>query len=119
MTTFESWPNWNPAIKSISVDGPLAPGTPFQWKAGPGTIKSTLQVVDPPNLVAWTGKTMGINAIHVYRLEAHDDTTRVYSDESWDGLIVRLLRGPLQKMLQDSLTTGLEHLKRAVEASGG
>lgn len=118
LTAFERWPTWNPDIKSITIDGPVAPGTRFQWQAGPGTIKSILQVVEPLHLVAWTGKTMGIHAIHVYRLEAKAGATHVYSEESWDGLIVRILRGPLQRMLQDSLATGLEYLKRAAETSG-
>jgi hypothetical protein len=69
-----AWPSWNPAVRSASLNGPLAVGTTFLWKSGPGTIISTLQQVDPPHVLAWTGKTLGIKAIHVYRLEARDDS---------------------------------------------
>jgi hypothetical protein len=70
-----AWPSWNPAVRSASLNGPLAAGTTFRWKSGPGTITSTLQQVDRPHVLAWTGKTLGIKAIHVYRLEARDGGT--------------------------------------------
>ena len=44
----DAWQSWNPAIKMASLDGPLAEGTTFRWKAGPGTITSTLRQVTPP-----------------------------------------------------------------------
>jgi uncharacterized membrane protein len=37
----EHWPEWNPAVSSVALDGPLRPGTTFRWKAG-GTITSTV-----------------------------------------------------------------------------
>jgi hypothetical protein len=87
----------------------------FRWKAGPGTITSTLESVEPPKVIAWTGKTVGIKAIHVYQLEPRGETTIVKSDESWDGLIVRLFRGPMTKTLQKSTESGLRYLKTEAE----
>lgn len=113
----ERWPAWNPDVKSASLEGDLAPGSTFRWKAGPGTIVSTLQTVDPPREIAWTGKTMGIAAVHVYRLEPREGGTRVVSEESWAGFLVRLLRGRMAKQLQTSLEGGLAHLKVAAERS--
>jgi hypothetical protein len=115
LTDIDSWPSWNPEVKSASLAGPLAKGTRFRWKAGPGTITSTLQTVEPPQLIGWTGTTIGIKAIHVYRIEPHGDATIVKSEESWDGLVVRLLRGPLRKTLQRTTESGLRHLKTEAE----
>lgn len=70
MADIEHWPSWNPDVKAASMDGPLAPGTVFKWKAGPSTITSVLQEVQRPETLAWTGRTVGIRAGHVYRLEA-------------------------------------------------
>jgi hypothetical protein len=42
LTAFERWPSWNRDVKSMSVQGPIAPRTIFRWKAGPGTITSGL-----------------------------------------------------------------------------
>ncbi len=48
LTALESWPSWNPDIRSIAVDSPLREGTTFRWKAGPATIPSTVRDVDAP-----------------------------------------------------------------------
>jgi hypothetical protein len=55
----DQWPSWNPDIKSVELQGPVQPGTVFRWKAGPSSLTSTLQVVDPPREIAWTGTTIG------------------------------------------------------------
>jgi uncharacterized protein YndB with AHSA1/START domain len=71
----DQWPSWNPDVKSVTAEGPVQPGTVFRWKAGPSSLTSTLQVVDPPHQIAWTGTTMGIKAVHVFRFQATDDGT--------------------------------------------
>jgi uncharacterized protein YndB with AHSA1/START domain len=118
---FDSWPEWNPEVRSMSVDGPVSKGTRFKWRAGPGTITSTLQRVERPDLIAWTGKTLGMEAIHVWRFEPRDGGTLVSTRESWAGLLPRLLRGPMRKALQESLDDGPPHLKAEAErrAAGG
>lgn len=115
LTGFDQWPRWNPDVKSMSYDGPLTPGSQFRWKAGPGTIVSTLEQVEPPRLVRWRGRTMSIGAIHEWRLEPRDGGTAVETEESFAGLAARLFRGPLQKTLDKTLDQGLEHLKREAE----
>ena len=115
LTDLESWPRWNSDVKSMSVEGALAKGTVFRWKAGPGTITSTIQDVQPPTLIAWTGTTFGIKARHVYRLEPQGDGTLVHTEESYEGLVARLLRGSLQKTLEKGLSDGLRYLKAEAE----
>ncbi len=119
LTRFENWPNWNPEVKSMSFPGPLAPGSEFRWKAGPGTIVSTLSRVEPPRYIAWRGRTLTINAYHEWWLEAHGDGTFVRTQESFYGLLARFLRGPLQKTLDRSLEEGLERLKQESERRAG
>jgi uncharacterized protein YndB with AHSA1/START domain len=115
LTDLESWPRWNSDVKSMSIDGPLATGTVFRWKAGPGTITSTIQDVQPPTLITWTGTTFGIKARHVYRLEPRGDGTLIHTEESYQGLVARLLRGSLQKTLERGLSDGLRSLKAEAE----
>jgi uncharacterized membrane protein len=31
LTGFEQWPDWNPDVKSMSFEGPVAPGSEFRW----------------------------------------------------------------------------------------
>lgn len=113
ISDIESWPAWNPGVRSARLEGELAPGSTFRWKAGPGTIISTLQSVEPEREIGWSGRTMGIEAVHVYRLEPVGDDTRVVSEESWAGWPVRLLRARMRRMLERSLRPGLEHLETA------
>ncbi|TML98042.1 MAG: polyketide cyclase [Actinobacteria bacterium] len=115
LTTIERWPGWNPAVKEVSMPDSVTEGSTFRWKAGPGTITSTLQRVEPPRLIAWTGNTFGIKANHVYTLEPRDGKTFVRTEESYDGLVSRLFSRPLQKTLDKALAEGLGHLKAEAE----
>ena len=115
LTDVERWPRWNPDVKSAALAGPLAEGTHFRWKSGPATISSMLRVVDAPRLVAWTGSTLGIRAVHVHRLEEKDGATLVVTEESWDGLLVRVLGRSFTRTLQKAIDSGLAHLKTEAE----
>ena len=116
LSEIDSWPTWNSDVASAKLDGHLAPGSTFRWRAGPARITSTIRNVEAPRRIEWTGRTLGIDAVHVYALESDaDGGTTVTSAESWDGRIVRLLRGRMQRQLQQSTESGLEQLKRAAE----
>jgi len=110
-----AWPSWNPDVKFAELDGPVEPGTVFRWKVGASSLTSTLQVVDPPHELAWTGRTMGIRAIHVFRFDAHDGGTAARSEESWEGLIASLLKRWSRRTLQKGIDDVLSHLKAESE----
>lgn len=116
ISQIEQWPDWNPEIREVEVGGPIAPGTSFRWKAGPGTIRSTLQTVDAPTEISWQGKTMGITALHVYRLRQAGEVVNLSTEESWRGLLPRLLRSMMQKYLDESIRLGLIAAKTRAEA---
>jgi uncharacterized protein YndB with AHSA1/START domain len=115
LTSFEHWPSWLGDVKSMAMQGPVAVGSVFRWKAGPGTITSTIQRVERPRLIAWTGRTFGIRAIHFWSLEARGGGTFVRTAESYEGLVSRIFRRPLQKTLDRALDDGLHDLKAEVE----
>ena len=115
LTGFEAWPSWNPDVSSVALDGDVAEGTVFRWKTGRATITSTLRQVERSRIVAWTGKTTGIDAVHVWRLEPRGGGTFVRTEESWQGLLVRVLSGPMRKSLQKAVDGGLQHLKAEAE----
>jgi hypothetical protein len=56
-----------------------------------------------------------MKAFHVWRLEPNNGTTRVQTEETFDGLMARLLRRRLSKTLTSSLESGLRHLKTEAE----
>jgi len=115
LTGIKHWPSWNPDVRSVSMHGALSAGSEFRWKAGPGTITSTLEHVEPPRRVAWSGKALCLKAMHVYALEARNGMTLVRTEESYDGLVARLFRARLQKTLDGALESGLRHLKAEAE----
>ncbi|HMK92853.1 MAG TPA: SRPBCC family protein, partial [Thermoleophilia bacterium] len=115
LTDLEAWPRWKSDVSSLSLRGPLVPGSTFVWKTGRTTITSTLRQVEAPGRIAWTGRTMGIRAIDVFTLEERDGRTRVVEEESWEGAIVRLLSGRLHRTLQSSIESGLRSLKAEAE----
>lgn len=115
LTAIDRWPTWNPAVKSVSVDNGIDEGSTFRWKAGPGTIRSTIQDFEKPWRIAWTGTSLGIKAIHVHTLEPLGDKTLVKTEESYDGAVARIFRGRLQKTLDTALRRELQHLKAEAE----
>jgi uncharacterized protein YndB with AHSA1/START domain len=115
IAAIDQWPSWNPDVKSVTVQGPVRPGTVFRWKAGPSSLTSTLQMVDPPHEIAWTGTTVGIKAVHVFRFQARDGGTLARSEESWEGLLARLLKGYSRKTLDKGIRSVLAHLKAEAE----
>ena len=115
ISAIEGWPAWNPDVRSAELDGPVQPGTVFRWKAGPSSLTSTLQVVDPPDAIVWTGRTMGIRAIHVFRFEAREGGTLARSEESWEGPIASLLKGWSRRTLKKGIDDVLSHLKAESE----
>ncbi|RPJ21194.1 MAG: polyketide cyclase [Planctomycetaceae bacterium] len=115
LTDFERWPSWMPDVKSMSFSGRVQAGSGFRWKAGSWTINSTIRRVEPYRLIAWTGEMIGIEAVHFWHLEDRNGTTLVTTEESWGGLLPRLLRGPLRNTLAKSLESGLQALKVQAE----
>lgn len=115
MADIEAWPSWNPDVKKACLKGELEEGTQFQWKTKVGKITSLLQKVEPPHLLAWTGRIMGINAIHVWKIESKDGKTVVVTEESWEGALSRVMSGRMQTMLEESINSGLQYLKSESE----
>jgi uncharacterized protein YndB with AHSA1/START domain len=116
ITDLSTWPTWNHDVKSMTVGGPLEPGSVFRWKSGSASLVSTLQSVDQPREIGWTGVSMGIHAVHVFHFEPSDGGTRARSAESFRGLIPSVLKKYSRKVLQRGIDGILGSLK--IEAEG-
>jgi hypothetical protein len=46
------------------------------------SLTSILQAVDPPHENGWTGTTLGIKAVHVFRFAPRNGGTLAHSEES-------------------------------------
>ncbi len=115
LSDLRRWPEWNTDVSTMSMDGPLTLGTRFHWKVSGFTINSQLIEVSPPARIAWSGRMVGVNAIHVWHLEAKGSGTEVTTEESFEGLLPTLLPGLMQRMLEKALGQGIQMLKNACE----
>ncbi|MGB2832837.1 MAG: SRPBCC family protein [Methylotenera sp.] len=115
ITEIDSWPSWNPAIKSARLNGAIGVGTTFNWKIGGIPITSTFQEIQPTMKIVWTGKAIGTRAIHVWSLNSTLDGVLVQTSESFEGWLVSLMSKSMQKTLDESLVSWLKELKRRAE----
>ena len=114
-TDIERWPQWQPDVSSAKLEGNLAVGSVFRWKGGGLNITSTLVEVQPPRRIGWTGKALGLDAVHIWTFEPQDGGTRVVSEESWSGWLARILKIFSPSILEKSMEKSLQVLKAHVE----
>jgi len=115
LTGIDRWPEWQPDVSSVALEGDLAVGSVFRWKAKGMNITSLLQVLEPKRRVGWTGRSLGMNAIHVWVLDPRGEGTRVVTEESLSGWFPRVLKIFDSHFLEKSLMRSLQVLKDRVE----
>jgi uncharacterized protein YndB with AHSA1/START domain len=119
ISDIEGWSSWQPDFGESHLDGALAPGSTFRWKSGGRGVSSTIQQVEPPSRLAWTGSAAGAKAKHVWIVEPKGSGVVVRTEESFEGLVVVILKRSMQRLLDSSLQKRLEALKRAAESTSG
>lgn len=117
LTDVNQWSAWNPNISEARLEGALKPGSTFRWKSGGTAILSTLQEIEPQHRLSWTGQVIGTRAIHTWVLEPQVDAVIVRTEESFEGWLVQLTKGMMQRMLDATLQEWLERLKQKAEAA--
>jgi len=111
----EAWPNWQPDIAAVKLDGDLKAGTTIRWKAQGLTIRSRLHTVEPDSRIGWTGNVLGMYTIHNWTFEAQGETTRAITEESLSGWLTPLMKLFDPHFLEKSLTATLLRLKIKLE----
>jgi hypothetical protein len=114
LSDIEAWSEWNPAVQHAELSGALLPGGEFRWRAGGVVIHSVLRDVMRPSRLSWTGKTMGLRAIHAWEIEAVDGgkASLVRSRESLDGWWLSPFRHRVQRSVERSTEAWLDALAR-------
>ncbi len=110
LTNIAEWSRWNPGVNRVKVHGPIESGTQFEWRSGRIPISSRIEVVEPERKIAWTGRSLGMDAIHIWEFEARDDGLFARTEESLDGTLARWFSGQLQGKLQTALSESLRLL---------
>lgn len=115
LTDINNWSTWQSDIKQSHLNGELKPHASFDWSSGGVKIHSTLQNLVPMKHFGWTGKSMGIYAIHNWALSENGEGTMLKVEESMEGLLAKLLKKPLNKKLEASLQLWLDLMKGECE----
>jgi uncharacterized protein YndB with AHSA1/START domain len=114
-TNIDEWARWNPDVSKANLRGPLSVGTEFHWKMGGASIASVLKEVEPKRRIGWTGRTLGIHALHLFTFQQTDNGVRVRTEESMEGIPAKLLARLMRRMLRSGLEKNVRALKSESE----
>jgi uncharacterized membrane protein len=121
LVDYESFPSWQRAVKSVSVETRDSAGrgeeVSFEIDAKVRTIRYTLRYsYEPPGRISWdyvSGDVKDVDGEMVFEDRGDGTTLATYSLALDPGV---WLPGPLQKVLNDQVMKGsVEDLKRRVE----
>jgi uncharacterized protein YndB with AHSA1/START domain len=115
VTDIDRWPEWQSDVTSAKLEGNLAVGATFRWKAKGLSINSTIQELEPGRRIGWTGDAIGMRAIHLWTFEPQEDGTQVITEESLSGWFPRILKLFDPTFLEKSLVGSLQVLKIQTE----
>ncbi len=115
LTDINKWQTWQKEIKTAKLNGPLQPDTTIDWKTGGIKIHSTIHTSEPYAHFGWSGKTIGLFAIHNWKITELNKQTEVVVEESMEGILATLFKKTFNKRLDKSVRTWLEFLKKECE----
>lgn len=115
LSDLDRWPEWNPSIRSMYLQGPLREGARFDWNAGGLPVRSIVQQFEPDSRIAWTGRSPGIRARHLWHLSDEGPGTRIETAESFSGWLARCFPGTTKRVLNGALEQGIAALAREAE----
>ncbi len=116
LADMEHWPAWNTDVTYLTLKGELKPGTQFVWKEKGAKPTSYLQSVLPDQQLGWTGKAMGLSAVHIFTLVPQNGGTLVVQEESLEGWLVSVFKPVVRKLGNSGMVHWNNALKRRVEA---
>jgi uncharacterized protein YndB with AHSA1/START domain len=119
LTGIDDWPRWQPDVTRAGLRGDLTSGVDFEWNAKGVNITSTIKQIVPRQIIGWTGKSIGMKAIHLWKFEPKGGSTHVTTEESLSGWLPGLIRVFDPAFLDKSLTGSLLTLKHEAEKERG
>lgn len=114
-SNINNWPQWQNEITFARLEGALAEGAVFRWRAMGMNITSTLQEVVTNKIIGWSGKSIGMKAVHIWKFEKQGNKTTVSTEESLSGWLPRFIQWFKPDFLDASLSKSLQTLKNQAE----
>ena len=104
----ELWPTWYPEFQDVVIQGggpDLKPGARFRWRTFGVTLDSKIEEFVPFERLAWSARSMGIDAYHAWLIERLPSGCRVVTEETQNGWVARL-----NNLLRPRSTSGIHQV---------
>jgi len=111
-----AWTSWQKDIASASLEGAFEVGNSFRWSSYGLEVTSTIYAITDHARILWGGTGAGITGIHEWLFAESQDGVHVTTDESFAGQPVEADAASMQSLLDASLVSWLDHLKKAAES---
>jgi hypothetical protein len=115
LTDINRWNTWQADIKKPVLKGEVVAGSTFEWISGGLKIRSTIHTAQPYSVFGWTGKTLGLYAIHNWKITELNKQSEVAVEESMEGLLAGFFKKLFNKSLEKGMVRWLDMLKKECE----
>jgi hypothetical protein len=115
-TDVNAWTTWQSDITTASLQGAFEVGNSFSWSSYGLAVTSTIYDITDHSRILWGGTGAGITGIHEWLLAETPDGVHVTTNESFAGQPVEADATNMQSLLDASLVSWLDHMKKAAES---
>ena len=115
-TDVNAWTTWQSDISTASLEGAFEVGSSFSWSSYGLAVTSTIYSITDHSRVLWGGTGAGITGIHEWLFAETPDGVHVTTNESFAGAPVEEDATNMQSLLDASLVSWLDHMKKAAES---
>ena len=125
LMNFESYPEWNPFIKSLTIENEFKEGKKLSvilqlLNQKPRKFTPKIKSIVPHQEFSWLGNLFIpkiFDGYHYFRLEKQDDKTKFIQKEKFSGILGFFIKF-IAKDTLNSFTAMNEVLKQRVESKG-
>jgi hypothetical protein len=116
-TDVNAWTTWQSDITAADLDGAFEVGNSFNWSSYGLAVTSTIYAIHDHARVLWGGTGAGITGIHEWLFAETPDGVHVTTNESFAGQPVEADATNMQSLLDASLVSWLDHMKKTAESA--
>jgi hypothetical protein len=113
----KAWPEWQGTSYVKPPAGPLERGSTFVAELGGHRWNLTVTEADRPKRLVWTGRQMGLRAVHEWELVGTGAGVKAISRESMSGWLLLFISATVKKRVSETDEKWLACLKSTAESA--
>jgi uncharacterized protein YndB with AHSA1/START domain len=102
LTDVKAWPEWQGTSYVEPPAGPLQKGSTFVAELGGHRWNLTVTEADRPRRLVWTGRHMGLEAVHEWEFAQTGGRTRAISRDSVSGWMLLFIHAMVERRVSDT-----------------